>query len=618
MSNPFKSAFLKAGLVSSQQAAKVVVEERYEAPVEPQYVDDQQISAGAAVATDEPVPPADPANYSESTLKWGAAAVELIGKARLMPTLENAVREGTGRARTFFDGIIENAISRKPRFEAEDWRSRLPNLGGRKGCPTFQREGGEVLDALKGGAVDAYMADQRELAAEAAKLVIPSIEEGEDRYVYQNRLEMWAGEQIEAVLKAMGFDAYRIATAAVEAREQEAREQATALWNEACQVFDQSGNFLALQDAKKATGGTVLGKDGGLASVSAKYHAAEHPRWAWPCVKAGHLTPSDPSVAPSTEWLNEQRDQDFVLRCSREAYSQYGHGQDFRPAFRARLIEVSNLKPAANKVLVRGKVVIDHKGRAIPLSVWRSSANRDGYRRTELAEEQGEKLVSNQPSSNGWVTIRTVTEYGSTKTIATLYGHEAFKALQVARSVKAGCGGTDVRSWMENFGRHPERGFGRFYFLVQPGKAHKDQMIISVDDRLRDRIELLNQLPDPADAPFAEDVYYVPMRLSKKEKGGHAFWGESNSRSIAYKRSSKGKQCSRRYIGSTVAHRASGSATAWTLSAHTKKHDAVMVIAVIGKGQQLHLDTRMALGFDGEKVVEIPGGALQPGEEPKA
>lgn len=611
----FKDAFMKAGLVSAAKAALIQVEERCEAPVEPQYAEDQQVSADVA-ATDELVPPADLVAYSEHVLKWGAAGVELLGKTRLIDALSNGM-DGTGRGRSWFDGIIEQTISRKPRSEAQVWRDRLPNLGGRKGVPTFEREAIEVMDALKSGAVDIYMAKQRWLTAEAAKLTPPTIEDGEDRYSYQSRLDSWAGGQIEAVLKAMGFDSYRIATAAVEAREQAALEKMTVLWNEACQRFEQTGNFLALQDAEKATRGTVLGKDGGRTSASAKYHAAAHAKWAWPCVEMGWIEPSDPSVPPTAEWLSEQRDQDFVLRCSREAYSQYGHGQDFRLVFRARLLEVSNLKPDANRVLVRGKVAIDHEGRVIPLSVWRSAANRDGYRRVELTEEQGEKLLSNQPSSNGWVTIRTVKDWNGEKFQATLYTSDAFKALQVARSVKSGCGGTDIRLWMENFGRHPDKGFGRFYFRVQPGGAHWDQMIVSVDDRLRDRIELLNQLPDPADAPFAEDVYYVPMRLSVKDKGGHAFWGEGNSRAICFKHSSEGTQCSRRYIGSTVAHRTSGSVTAWTISAHTNKHDAAMVVAVIGKGQQLHLDTGMAIGFDGEKMVEIPGGALQPGEEPK-
>jgi len=380
----------------------------------------------------------------------------------------------------------------------------------------------------------------------------------------------------------------------------------------AIDAFHETGDYAALTAVYEQLGRTIWT---GFNSASSPDYIAGESKFSWQLVVDGHLKPSQAKVAPTTEWLEEQEDIEFLIRCAREAVQTYGDTYDYRPLFREQLLLVLPETPDESHAYIKGKLVITHKGEIIELETYKW--NGEGFRRVGAGSVLPGYLISTIPQHpDGWVTIRSVKEWNGTKLQATLYSSVNFSALETALRCEKGT--FDARAWLANFGRHPQKGFGRFYFRVQPGGASWDQMFVSVDDRLRDRIELLMQLPDPEDVPFPESVWHLPARLvSKKDKGGHLVWDEGNRQGmIAWKRGASWVQMSRRSSGSSISHRSTGTAAAWSLSASTNKHNETMVVALIGEGEELHLDSGIAVRNNGGKLDEVAGGALKPEEKP--
>ncbi|HBB38337.1 MAG TPA: hypothetical protein DEP63_05185 [Candidatus Magasanikbacteria bacterium] len=594
---------LKQGLVSQEQAVKAAIEIDNNQGATPAVVvhsDEESYGSGRGITPSTRTMD----EFEKGVLEWAAAAIELLGKERLVAALDRAL-EGTNRARTAFDNLIERQIEAMPRSQAESWRSRLPNLGGRKGCPTFCGQAEEVLDAITSGSAEQFAEEQRKTQLQADKLVWPEIEDGEEGDSYRDRLDAWAADKPEKLLKAARFDSYEISRRVQEKRETAQRQREVEMSRKAIEAFNQTGDYVALAAFYESLGQRTIWT--GMNSGTSPEYIAGESKFAWQLVAAGHITPGHVKVEPTAEWLEEQEDIEFLIRCAREASS------DYRNMFREQLLLVLPETPDETHAYIKGELVITHKGEIIKPEKYMWSG--EGFRHVGAGSVQPGYLISTIPHPDGWVTIRSVKEWNGTKLQATLYSSVNFSALETALRCEKGT--FDVRAWLANFGRHPQKGFGRFYFRVQPGGASWDQMFVSVDDRLRDRIELLMQLPDPEDVAFPENVWHLPARLvSKKDKGGHLVWDESNRQGmIAWKRGASWVQMSRRSSGSFISHRSTGTAAAWSLSASTNKHNHTMVVALIGEGEELHLDSGIAVRNNGGKLDEVAGGALKPEEK---
>jgi len=569
------------------------------------------VAEPAAEAATRPATIADTIDsFSTRTLEWASAALELIGRERLVTALRRGL-EGTNQARGAFDGLLDREISRFPRAQADGWRARLPRLGGSKGCPTFCSEAQEVLEAVTSGAADAFATERRKTQLEADALVWPESHEDEEEGGYRARLEAWAADKPEHLLRAARFDSYRIAAAVRGERDRRKREREMEASRIALDAFERTGDLVALRAAEAAIGTMWTGHN----RSDRAEHIAGESRHAWALVRAGLLQPPQAAPPPEEAWLSEQTDVDFLLRCSQEArYTYSTPPRDHCRVFREALFRALPVKPDEDHVLVRGTLAIDSLGRSMVLSSW-AYDSRDGFRRFPV-QESAIKLVSTTPHPDGWVTVRPVKEWGGERLQATLYGPENWRALEVASQCRQGA--LDVRAWMPDFGVHKEKGFGRFYFRVQPGGASWDQMFISVDDRLRERILLLQRLPDPDDVAFPPDVWWIPARLtSVKDDGGHLVWDETGDRKmVAWKKAASWVQMSRRSSGTSISHRQTSTAPAWSLSASTAKHNASMVVSLIGEGQALHLSSGLAVRLTNGVLHEVPGGALSPLEAP--
>ena len=530
-------------------------------------------------------------------LKWAAAGIELLGEERLVTALRRAINEGTNRARERFDSLIEREIGNFPHALAEIWRTRLPRLGGQKGCPTFCEEGEDVLEMISSGEAIEFAKRQREIQLEADTLVWPSMEPDEDRRKYHARLEAWAADKPEHLLKAAGFDSFEISCREDQKREEKRRREGEKLASQAIKSFNRTGNFDELS--------SVYEKLKGRYFPGSLDYAAGSSNFGWKLAAEGKIKIRAVSVEPEIDWLKKQENLDFLIRCVFEAHDDYGG------IFFKRILEIL---PGINEntaYVTKGLVITKKVITELMEYSWFNNDRYSRFQRDRVSDgSPADGYIPTVPHPDGWVTVKRVKlADGRTSTRATFYNPKQFSALQTALQCEAGS--INVRDWLEDFGRHPQKGFGRFLFRVQPGGRNWDQMFISVDERLRERIELLRQLPDPEDVPFPENIWYIPARLSVKSKGGHMRWDENNKeRAITWKRKASRSQKSCRSIGDSIAIRSTGTAIAWKLGASTRKHYHTMVVAVIGEGKELHLKSGLAICNVGGKLEEIPGGAM--------
>jgi len=518
--------------------------------------------------------------------------VELLG-GKAVPTIDRAL-DGTGRGRAYLDSAIDSAICKLPKRDADVWRIRLPRLGGSKGVPTFTACAHAVLDAINDGAVAVYAAEQKYAELRAASFSVPSRGAGEELVAYRLRLDTWALDVPDDVLMRIKFNAYDIVRTIEQCEAEELRNAKERAQKDAYAAFLRNGDYDAFTSA---TGGCVTIDQ---CMYSCDSLAAGSP-YAWGLVAKGKILPNAVPSAPTADWLDAMSDMGALIACLANAHSQWTE-IDWRPQFCARIRKMMGVPD--------GSVgLVSHKGKvwAVAATEFRIVHRFDfGRERHEMDDRpwSGPVLpiigtaVPTDPSPSGWVSIGKAWTY---------YGPESYYALMIARSTSRGVG-VDIRSWMPYFSRHPERGFGRFSFGAVAGAAHRDYVMIAVDDAVRDRIESVSHLPDPLDAEFPVSGYCVPMRVRKTDRGGHASWDGYAPHAVAYVRTSSGRQCSRRYIGGTVRHSDASTALAWTASSASAKHDSAIVAAVIGVGQRLKLSTGMGVDFDGSAAVEVPGG----------
>lgn len=571
----------------------------------------EQAEAGEE-KNDQPQTAGQDVELTQADIETGALLIEILGKKRAVQVLDAEMPlqrgYGYGRAQGTLQLAVSKVLDHKPQREAQPLRSRFENcsLMSYSRARDFNDAISGVFAAVTTGASEAWMAEQKRLEKEVAAIQYPQPPEwpsNASEYQHQDAinayigiLNEWSLDYSAAQLKTMGFDAYRIAREWSEAQKKAEVEAKAKCMEEVVAEFDRTGDFSTLNQV------IVTEKLGD--SYTAGYVAKKHPRYAWPCAVAGHIKIEDVEVAPPADWLAAQTDEKLLIRCAREAYYRYaGKKYDYRPVFREQLLLAMPLTPDEHHVVVSDRLAIDKEGYIYSLTVKSSAAYPDP---NNLPGQR----VANTPHPDGWVTIRAANEYGQTKVYATLYGPEHYRALETALRCKRGT--FDPRAWLSDFARHPEKGFGRFFF-----QRRSDRVMISVDDRLRERLELLAYLPDRDDVSYPDNIWYLPARLSsKKPNGGHLVWDESSDRGfIAWKGEAHWQQLSRRSIGDYISHRESGTAAAWSMSASSARNTWTQVVALIGEGEELHLDSGMAYRYEDGELKKIPGGALREDEK---
>jgi hypothetical protein len=493
-----------------------------------------------------PVEPEPPITLTEADIRGGAVLIEILGEnaaKRVVGAQRTSERRyGYGRAQAAIMDAIDRVLKVKSRREAEPLQEKARGIGvfscGK--AATFDEAVDALYQAIASGESLRWINNQKALA-EAVKMIrwpdSPAWPEdggssAETKAIqeYAKILNDWSMDFSEVQLRAMGFDAREIADKWAKACRDARANKDRRVVADAVAAFESTGEFAVLLAAKEAVVDFLVS-----GAHSGPQYVAAGSRWCWQCVKAGHLNPRDAGAAPSEEWLQEQTDLPFLVRCAKEAHCQYGSRPvDFRPEFRRRLVAALPARPDPANVVVYGKDVIDHEGRILRLSEW---VYRNGrFERLRIQQELQTRRISRVPHPEGWVTIRAdkYAETGNGGLSATLYGPENYRALEVAKLCRKGS--LDIRPWLENFGLHPNRGFGRFYFGVAPGAAHSSSAFVSVDDKLRERAKNLRYLPDPKDVSFTDDIWYLPARLvSWDGTKGHLVWDENAPMAVVYK-----------------------------------------------------------------------------------
>lgn len=527
---------------------------------------------------------ADPASYPEWALRWAAAGVQLLGRPALVRGLYDA-QEGSGRAADAFCRKVERALDGLPQARSQALRAEMEDLWGGKGVPTFCSRARTVMEAVQSGAIDAWLAEEREQASQAEGLSVPEPDEGEEIEAYRARLEQWAADQPAGILKRIGFDAWARAEAE-RTRREEARKAA-----EARKLADAVAAFVA--------GGSFDDLAAKLGSEYEAKHAVASTTRAWEMYRVGK---SDyPTTPPAADWLLQQSEIAWLIEQAKPSF--YGDG-GFRGVFRARLIDLLPAKPGPGQV-----AVVERPRKGVSPEWFALTADKVIGSSYTGMETPKPGVYATEPHPAGWVRLPRL---GEGNPVATYFPPAKYAAYATVHAHRGR--GVDIRSWMSFYGRHPNKGFGRFRIGVVAGAAHRDYKTVSVDDRTAGYLDALAAYPRGYEPPA--EAFRIPVRLVKHhDQGGHLVWDEAATKpGVAVAETASWVQMSRRSSGSTIDTRG-GTAASWSTSSSTAKHTETAVFALILEGQQLLLDSGAAIVCRDGKAVKVPGGALKPGEK---
>lgn len=546
-----------------------------------------------APTVDVPVVERDDDSFDEATLRWCSVVERVVGRAALDRAAGRAEADwGTGAGRSAWERPIERAFDALPSAEAaalRDEAGRGPWRG--KGCPTFFADLTEVLACLRSGAHLRWAAEQRRLSAACE---VPQPAEDEDPQGYDDRLREWEGAQTAAALRAVGFDRRRAVQAyrdRLEKAERLARERAAA---EAERAFLAGGDFAAYK----------------AAVADAPYRAGASAR-CWELVLSGALSVEYAAVPPPPEVLALPVGRLFALWASTSTYSS-----EACQRVRATLVAVVRTalpSPKEGEIAVFKATLAAVGGRYVHADRGAHECAiapiDGGFVLVEGAQIDGDLAVlPATPHPTGWVGIKPATKFDRAE--ARWFGPRAYAAIEAGRRET---GRLDVRAWLPRFGRHPERGFGRFFFAAVAGAASRGSCMVSVDDALRARIELMADLPPEDFCPLPAGAFCISATVTRTDAGkGHLRAAHNGIAGVTCVRESSGYQGSRRYIGGTEGVADTSRAPWWSASGHSAKHSAVVIAAIVSEGRPLHLSSGIGVELRDSKLVDVPGGALPP------
>jgi len=607
-----KDQLMKKGLVSAQAAAKVETSTTTTPRAEPQYVEDHVQAETARY----PLPSGDLADYPCWALEWAVVGVELLGRERFIAALDAGTR-GSGADADGFERRIQVAMGNLPKAKAEALQARMQDLwlnakGRRAGVPTFCGNASTVLDAVCGGAYEAHKVAERAEAEAAASLEVPKPEEGEDLDAYSTRLQAWSADKPAALLKRIGFDAWQSVNAERERRE---TEQKAAKENREAAERDELGTILGGNSfeavvaglnefaSRKLTEGVYLG------NFSEEILSS---RWGWAIyVRRAELAsfsfysiPSQPPTPEAAALLNEE----FILR-----QAAYERGAALKDVVCERW------------PLAAGQVALVESGK-----------NEDGSPRrfAVYADGKVEKLYSSttfsagvwptNPDPKGWWHRTEGTEKG------TWCSPKVYQAVRRLETVRRGAVllTTDV---VEKYNRHPEKGYPRFYFEVGAGRR-RSSIDIPVWRPQNDEGWLAERLDDiklvtAHRLTVPEAAYWMDVQIGQTGKGNPRLeptrsgqtatpaiflftsegamsrgkWGWSNDVASAVKGSEKGGS---KILWSTFVSSSGGGV-----------HRSADLLWIT-RGGSIAMDNGQAVTFDGQQVVKIAGGGVDPKDDP--
>lgn len=557
--------------------------------------------------------------FPEWALRWAHAGMQLLGREQLVKALETAT-DGTNRSAGAFENRIERALDRLTVARANELRTDLFSLYRGKGCPTFCGNANTVSEAIVSGAYDAWLEHERDEASVAETLVIPKPEEGEDLHGYGERLDDWSADKPGALLKRIGFDAYQLVR-----NEQERREQAKAKVEGELKAQASSelktglaGSFPSAIEFLKGwvkKMGSLYKQ--GLVSYSASEELARAAvaasPWPWSLYVAWDALGYDeragvsiyaPNTPPTTSDASNLTDRWLLWKVAKSRES----------VLRS---EVSRRYPLSPSQVHLVKVQSSRE-KTVRYAVYSDGEVKELYSSSSFPGRPG--VYPTESNVEGW--WNRDADVWCTPNV-----YRALKRLEQAAKGAAFI----TPEVVSNYGRHPERGYPRFYFKVSAGRrwtsfdlpvwrpGEGDGWLV---ERLDD-ITLLTEhklaVPEAAYwmdvqlgqtakgnrrlEPVRSDQKATPAILTKRGEGAmsHGKWGWSNQTHSAVKGSEKG-----------------GSAIVWSTfvsSAGGGLHRTFDLLWV-AKGGSVGLDNGVAVTFDGQRIVKVAGGALPLEDDP--
>ena len=594
-----RSELLRAGLISETQANRVQGRESTIPTSTPQSVDFNE--------------------FPDWAFRWAHAGVQLFGRAQLVNAFETAT-DGTNRAAGVFEERIERALDELTVARANELRPDLFSLYRGKGCPTFCRNANIVSEAITSGIYDTWLSHERDEASNAEALVVPQPEEGEDLNAYRKRLDDWSADKSGALLKRIGFDAYQLVR-----REQDRREQAKAKVESKLKAQAASelktglaGTFPSAIEFLKGWAQKMKSLyEQGLVSYSASGELARAvvaaSPWPWSLyVSWDALDYSEragvsiyaPNTPPTTSDASNFTDRWLLWKVSESRETSVLRSE----VSRRYPLSPTQVQLISSKDSRTGWYIVYHNGHV-----------EKPYSR--LPERPG--VYSTEPNPDGWWNQNS-------PDIGAWCPPVVFQALE--RLEKADKGAVFISPEVVfEYGRHPERGYPRFYFKVSAGRRWEsfnlpvwrpDQGEGWIAQRLDD-IKLLSWywLTVP------EAAYWMNVRISKTPKGNLRLEPvRPEQRAVPATLIKRGESATRKgkWGWSNQVHSAKsgsekgGSAILWSTFVSSAGGGVYQTFDLlwVTKDGSVGIDNGVAITFDGEKIANVAGGALPLEDDP--
>lgn len=491
MASSFRDAFSKASIVQAnlpQMTAQVAAVQVQSAPMAlPDAQAPQPINA-------------EPWAGNPAVPQWCAVLSEVIPTKTLIAALDHATCEGTGAARAAFEARVEGAIAQLTKRQGDELRARMGRGGWRnKGVPTWCADAREALECLQAGGHLAWAAERRRLAEAAKGVVVPAPQADEDPDAYNTRLQIWEEDQVPAHLEVIGYDRYRLVQAMREAiyAQQEAARKVEEAARDRIVAGLAAPIITALATGKTPTEGieaamrlyeqTVATSPHAYYVACAVFEAAEKSAYPWTMHAKLNLGSSRPAHPKANTSLTPEDAEGLSANFLLEYISN--------PDYTGLVAEARRRWPHTKDEVY----VIPYEGSVLVI--------RDGVRQPYV-------YVTNKPPQAGaYSTVPCARGWWGAKGYA---GPAVWQAMQVLKAMAKGhfyLGG----GVMDNYSRHPERGYGRLSWGVRAGGSH-DGFELPVEEALAKRLDTIALVRAASDL-LPEDAFWVPAMIGTTQQG---------------------------------------------------------------------------------------------------